>query len=193
MVSVFRCGHCGVLTARTSVHGLGNAPWPFGDPGGATTWDVLRCAACLRFSLSAVCQSPSGTALFPPETWPRIDTVFVPPHITADYEEAIRCMQAGAFKAAAAMARRAAQSTCLHLGATPRTHLFDQIDELNEKGELTNRLAQVAHRVRVFGNVGAHPGEDGLDEVTKEEATEALQFLEHLIQHVFILGEEEEA
>ena len=68
--------------------------------------------------------------------------------------------------------------------------LFQQVEALWKAGELTNRLQVLASQVRVFGNYGAHPGDDLLESVSEPEARKAIAFLEHLLQHVFVLGEE---
>lgn len=87
------------------------------------------------------------------------------------------------------MARRAVQSACLDLGADPTKTLFKQIEGLHGEGELSNRLKALADQVRFFGNDGAHPSSDGLENVSKDDAELAVQFLEHLIQHVFTIDQ----
>lgn len=160
----------------------------------------MRCSSCGRFSLLADGYAARlenrHEVIVPHEFRTLVSTTYVPEPIAADYVEAVRCLQAGLNKAAAAMARRAVQSTCIHLlaGLNPEggmpERLYPQIDALRDAGEFTNRLHRLAHQVRIFGNNGAHPGEDGLDTVTPEEAEQTVDFLEHLLQHVFILAED---
>ena len=109
----------------------------------------------------------------------------VPEQVADDYEEAAGCLISGHYKAAAAMARRAVQGTCIDLGAKPGATLYGQIDDLQAQGHITKRLAELAHKIRVLGNDAAHPGKDGLDIVTAEEAKQTVDFLEHMLQHVF--------
>ena len=82
------------------------------------------------------------------------------------------------------------QSACRDLGADPKARLWKQIEGLHERGEFSNRLAELAHQVRFFGNDGAHPSDDGLADVTSDDAAIAIRFLEHLIQHVYTIGRE---
>ena len=48
--------------------------------------------------------------------------------------------------------------------------LKDQIDSLHDRRLLTDSVKQAAHEIRFFGNFGAHPQDDGLDEITPEDA-----------------------
>lgn len=189
MASVnFTCGFCGTLVPRTEVTTLGTTVEYRGPGYGSqeTIWRSLVCTSCGRFTTSA--QTKFEIWYYPSEGIPRVRTKGVPDHVVADYEEALSCHQVQAYKAAVTMTRRAVQAVCLDLGAAPRQSLIEQIDELHGKGEFTNRLQRLAHSVRSFGNTGAHPGDDGLDEVSHDEASQSIAFLEHLLQHVYILG-----
>ena len=186
-VNSYVCGHCGTTVAMTKVgSGIGVVQYD----GRNADWIFLQCAACGLPTISGRYQGPpEGSVLFPPAGWQRVKNVEkVPGPIRADYDEAIRCLTAGASKAAAAMARRAAQGVCVERGADPGKRLADQIDQLGEQGELTARLVGLSHEVRVLGNSGAHPGDDGLEEVSRDEAEQAISFLEHLLSHVYIIG-----
>lgn len=108
----------------------------------------------------------------------------VPKPIADDFAEALKCREVKAFKATAAMCRRAVQGTAIELGA-PKKVLMEQIEWLRKNDKITTLLQTAAHKVRVFGNTGAHPGDDGLDEVTEPEADDAIRFTEELLDHVF--------
>jgi hypothetical protein len=62
-----------------------------------------------------------------------------------------------------------------------------QIDELAEKQIITASLKEMAHEVRLTGNDGAHPGEDGLNDVSPEDATDMIQFTQELFHHVYVM------
>jgi len=180
----FTCGFCGTLVPLPNELGATmESDYPTDTE---VKWYSLECASCSRFTVAAV--GRRRISYYPPEGMARIKVDGVPESIVADYHEALACLQVNAFKAASAMARRAVQGVCLDLGANPKHRLFAQIDALNEKGEFTNRLRRLAHKVRLFGNNGAHPGEDGLDDVVPEDARQAVAFVEHVLQHVYILG-----
>ena len=179
----FVCGHCGTTSARAKVVDL--EPRNYRTLG-AFTWSVIECAACGLYT--AMGDRGISTFYFPAEGRARVSNLDkVPELIRADYEEALGCMVEGLFKAASAMARRTVQGVCRERGADPDLKLYDQIEELASKGELTTRLAKLAHEVRGFGNAGAHPRDDDLDEVTPEDAGKAMDFLEHLLQHIYII------
>jgi hypothetical protein len=48
-------------------------------------------------------------------------------------------------------------------------------------------LVELSHKVRSLGNVGAHPGEDGLDDVGEQEARTAVSFLDQLLHFIYEL------
>jgi hypothetical protein len=154
---------------------------------------VGQCAACADFVLilglrRGAAGGPYGLRSIEPLGKPK-DTVnpAVPPLIAADMAEAIRCEWIKAYKAAVAMCRRAVQAAALDRGATPNKKLVAQIDELATKQVITVSLKEMAHEVRLTGNDGAHPGEDGLNDVTPEDAKDIIQFTEELFHHVYVM------
>jgi len=107
-------------------------------------------------------------------------------NIADDYIEAIKCLDVGANKGAIAMCRRALQSSALEKGAS-KDKLIDQIDELWEKGIITKDIREWAHEIRLSGNIGAHPNEDGLMNVTAEDAKGMIEFLERYFEYVYVM------
>ena len=107
-----------------------------------------------------------------------------------DWEEAHKALGVGLWKSAVAMARRAVQGVCIEKGADPKKKLFLQIDELKVSQTLHPHLVEWAQRIRAFGNTGVHPGEDGLDDVSKEAATAVVSFLDQLLHYVYELPDE---
>lgn len=81
----------------------------------------------------------------------------IPSQPLGDYEEAVSCLRATAWKAAAVMARRALQGALLECGvqdARPR----QMIDAARQKDGLLNEAQhQLATTVTFFGGEGAHP------------------------------------
>lgn len=147
------------------------------------------CASCKFIVLIHAYESDLKRVIdFFPTAVPKVATdPSVPGPIAEDFREALKCRAVGASKACAAMCRRAIQGTAVKLGA-PKKRLIDQIDWLEAERKITPLLNEAAHRVRAFGNTGAHPGEDGLDSVTKEDADDAVAFTEELIDHVFAVA-----
>jgi hypothetical protein len=67
------------------------------------------------------------------------------------------------------------------------------IDWLAAQGTITTPLKEMAHRVRLGGNLGAHPPEDPIDatEITigPEYADAVLEFTREFFQHVYVMPE----
>lgn len=116
-----------------------------------------------------------------------------PPHptypapVAADWREAHIAIGVGLLKSVAAMSRRAVQGICIDKQASPKKVLRDQIDELGTSQALHRNLVQWAHQIRLFGNVGAHPGDDGLEDITEDEARQVVAFLDELLRYVYEL------
>jgi hypothetical protein len=110
----------------------------------------------------------------------------VPPLIADDFKEALRCEWVKAYKATVTMCRRALQASCVELKAS-HASLRDQIDELANKRVITDSLKEMAHEVRLTGNDGAHPGKDGLNDVTDKDARDIIEFTREFFHHVFVV------
>ena len=111
----------------------------------------------------------------------------VPPAIAGDFAEAIRCQFIRAYKAAVTMCRRALQAAALDKKASPDRKLLHQIDELATRGVITNPLKEMAHAIRLTGNIGAHPDEDCLKDVTDTYADDIVQFTKEFFHHVYVM------
>jgi hypothetical protein len=109
----------------------------------------------------------------------------VPGSIGADWLEAYNCLGIQAYKAAAAMARRATQGICIDKEAKP-DKLVNQVKALVASGSLHPNLGKWADRVRILGNAGAHPGDDGLEQVTEQDAKDAVAFLDQLLEWTYV-------
>ena len=110
----------------------------------------------------------------------------IPEMVGNDYVEAIKCFDIGANKASVVMCRRAIQSSVIEKDAN-KGRLVDQIDELYDSQIITKDIKDWAHEIRVTGNIGAHPDEDGLQNVTKEDAEELIKFMEEYLNYVYIM------
>src|SRR5688500_17784644 len=107
----------------------------------------------------------------------------VPDDIRDDAQEAHRCFGAEAYKATVTMARRAIQAACHERGA-PDKRLVDQIGWLEEERKITPQMRDMADRVRITGNDGAHPDKDGLKGVDADDASAALVFLDEFLRYL---------
>ena len=110
----------------------------------------------------------------------------IPQRIGEDFKEALRCQFVDAHRATATMCRRALQASCQELGADG-DRLIKQIDDLATKGKITAALTEMAHTVRLTGNIGAHPDKDGLEDVSPEDASDLIDFSRAFYEHVYVL------
>lgn len=110
----------------------------------------------------------------------------VPEGIANDFIEASKDYNIGSYKSAAVMARRTIQKMCLNLGASKNKKLHEQIDELKTMGKLHTDLADIATEIRFLGNDGAHPEDDGLDEINAEDVEEILNFTAELLDDLYV-------
>ena len=114
----------------------------------------------------------------------------IPEHIAADYVEALRCRWVNSFNATAEMCRRALQASCLLEGAPRNKKLVHQIKWLLDEGRITKPLYELAERIRLGGNLGAHPPDDPEDPpivIGEKEADAILEFCKDYFQHIYIM------
>jgi Domain of unknown function (DUF4145) len=127
-----------------------------------------------------------------PTNEPTVDAR-VPAGIAADFIEATKDFNIGSCKSSVVMARRTIQKMCLNLGATKGKKLHEQINELLVSGKLHPDLAAIATEIRFLGNDGAHPEDDGLDDVDTDDAKEILDFTSELIDDLYVRPQKVEA
>jgi len=168
---------------------------------------VARCVACHEFILAMIKHGWDGETnrwlylLHYPLGKPN-DSVStaVPEAIRLDFQEALRCQWVKAYNATAEMCRRAVESTCLDLGAPYDKVLEVMIDWLEEKRKITPALKDVAHKIRLSGNRGAHPVPDTskpgtavviaagpILKIEPDHAEAIVSFTRHLLEHVYII------
>lgn len=116
----------------------------------------------------------------------------IPKGVREDFVEALKGKSVSAYKATVVMCRRALQASCQQFGAEG-TKLIEQIDDLAAKGRITGALRQMAHDIRKLGNDGAHPDEDGLGDVIKEDAEDIIEFTRQYFEHVYVMPAKSEA
>jgi hypothetical protein len=155
---------------------------------GDESHQIQRCQACGKFVYRLMGPGAAVRAQWP---LPGIQAPHssVPAPIGADWYEAHLCESIGAHRAAAAMARRAVQGVAIEQGAKGNT-LNAQLKDLGAKATLHSMLIDWADHIRLLGNSGAHPGADGLETVSKEEANEVVRFLDELLRWLYELPAE---
>jgi Domain of unknown function (DUF4145) len=105
--------------------------------------------------------------------------------VASDVREAIAAFNAYAPRAAVVMIRRALERSCDEKGAR-KGKLWEKIKDLHERvGCFDDAHVALATATRHFGNVGAHPKGDLLDDLTDDEARRALDLGLDLIRKMY--------
>lgn len=182
------CPHCenrAAFTQPASVRGNWGKP-----PKASVVFaNTEACAEC--GGLIIVLRRHTNTsnweefAVFP-ATVPSVNS-YVPKNVADDYISGVNCMGINENKAAAAMFRRSLQQIMIDKQAGGGDKLYKQIDDLATKGIITNEIKDWAHEIRYWGNDGAHPASDYLDEISPHEITEVKDFLERVFDYVYVM------
>ena len=177
----FMCPHC-------------NTKCSFGGIGTGDSF-TLYCRGCKKgvyfyfpdhdFSEGTFRVDSKFVADFYPRTLFASDPA-IPEEIADDFKEANKCFAVEAKKATVTMCRRVLQNACVSKGVDPKKDLFNQIDELESKRIINPSMKDVAHTIRMIGNWGAHPQNDPLKDVTKDDASEIVKFTSEFLAEVFV-------
>ena len=110
----------------------------------------------------------------------------VPEDIRKDFREALRCRWVDAYNATLEMCRRALESSCIQLGATDSklVTLEKKIDWVQSQGKITTALRDMAHKIRLGGDRGAHPSEKIME---SEHADAVIEFTKEYLDHVYVM------
>jgi len=119
-----------------------------------STYTLSRCPACRNLNL-AVSDLEEDTAQV---LWPggEKSLVGLPPKVDSAYKAAlsVKNIDSNAF---GVLIRRLLEMVCIDRAAQGRV-LNDQLRDLVTKGEIPERLANMAQQLRQLGNIGAHAG-----------------------------------
>jgi hypothetical protein len=164
---------------------------------------ALQCQACLKYILALARQVQHDLTYedhYPLGSPDDVVAAEIPEHIQRDFKEALRCMFVDAYNATAEMCRRALEASCIERGAAPNKVLETMIDSLEEKRVITPFLRDVAHKIRLGGNRGAHPPADGAEAqnvelepvvlIEKEHAEAIIKFTREFFHHVYVVPSE---
>lgn len=145
---------------------------------------VEECNNCQQHFLTIRSDNRYGQILKSyPEGLPKTVDSLIADNVRKDFEEALLCQSAGAYRGAAVLARRAVQSICLDKGAKKGENLHKQIKELFDKNIITQAIKDWADEVRYIGNDAAHPNKE---EVNKEDSEDILELLESLCNVLYV-------
>lgn len=141
------------------------------------TWWIGVCNACDK----PVLVLNKGERVYPAPL-PKPSEQDIPDGIRADLDEAKKCFSAGAYRAAAVMARRTIQVAATDKGATS-DRLVTQIHDLKQAGKITADLKEWADAVRWIGNDAAHPTGSP---VTQDDAEDVLHLAEQFLHVLYV-------
>jgi len=111
-----------------------------------------------------------------------------PSSVNSDAFEAQICHAVGAHKACVVMCRRTLEQVCDSMSAIGQT-LYDKIRNLQTQGIISSEIFAIFEEIRFFGNYGAHPNDDLLGDVTKDDSSSVLEVTFHIIKHIYDIPE----
>jgi hypothetical protein len=194
-----RCPHCGEPSVFALVTSLGSTRNGYRVGG-------MQCQGCLDYILVTFSHLAHTTGLRYMKHYPlgkpdeRVDTE-IPLHIAADFREALRCVFVDSWNATAEMCRRAIEASCIDLGIPKGVRVLeDMIDSLAAQQKITPHMKDVAHKVRLGGNRGAHPPEGGpkpqgepineyapIETIEEDHAKAIVDFTRQFLHHVYVV------
>lgn len=149
-------------------------------------WHVERCQnpECLRLILLTVNPPEDVLGIYPPITYDLDENIPISQEIRDDYREAGLCLSAGCNKASLVMSRRVLQR-CLKEQGWTQHRLVDAIDNAIENNILRPPFHDIANEIREYGNLGAHPDDEQLENANHDNALQVLEFARLLIQELY--------
>lgn len=109
----------------------------------------------------------------------------LPKPIRAAFEEAVTCIRAKAYTAAAIMCRKTLEGICSEHGVKER-NLARSLEKLRDTEVIDKRLFEWADSLRLFGNDAAH---EVSVVINARDARDILDFTRALIEYVFTFRE----
>jgi hypothetical protein len=176
-----QCPHCGVRHVQTELRFV-----DYLYPGNPTvTWNIVRCqnAACKRLVLVIIVAGVVDQ-IYPFVSYALDSTAQIPAEMRDDFREAGLCLGAGCNKASLVMSRRVLQR-CLQDQGCTQNKLVDAIDHALKNNILRRAFHPLAEEIRQYGNLGAHPDDDQLQNANRDNAQHVLEFARLLIHEFY--------
>jgi hypothetical protein len=147
-----------------------------------------HCAKCERVGLVEYERDePEGETSNARQIWPspvRLVEFDLPPKVLEAYQEALRCESAGAWIAAALMARRTLDAVVRDF-APEQERPSEGLRAMFTKGLISEELHRWGEEIRFLGEVSLQPEHV----IGHQDAKEALEFLNALIENLYFLRE----
>lgn len=176
-----KCPHCNTSHVQTNERFVEKAE--IGKD--LNLWYVVRCQNphCRRLVLMVTSQGKL-LDVYPVGTFELDSLVPIADEIRADFREAGLCLGAGCPKASMIMSRRVLQR-CLKEQGCAQRELLSAIDHAIQQDILRKPFHPIATEIKEYGNLGAHPDDDQLTNVTRENAQQILDFARLLIHDLY--------
>ncbi len=197
-----QCSHCGKLASFT-IRGEGTQYGAVLDNSGnydgqdIKTWRILECEWCKKptleetgmsysfvadaFSTGMELQSSEITVLYPEAKTAKTPLTNLPEMIEKKYMAALKVQDIEP-SACAVLVGRTLEAVCNYEKASGK-NLLDKVNNLVSSDRIPRTLAEMAHQLRQIRNFGAHDAED---EVTEEDVPIILDFLEAILEYLYI-------
>lgn len=182
----WQCGFCSRPTEITIIGDWEDSP-KFGAEYDPYKWITGHCAVCMHayvftqeYDWLTGYEESQLLQVFP-ETARTLPT-FVPIQIRAAFDEAQRCLSVNAHSAVSLLARKIVEGVCDELKANGNS-LAAKLENLRNDGKLDEKLYYWSSLIRQLGNRGAH---ESANMITREDAQDALQFVEALVDYQYV-------
>ncbi len=185
---IMQCGHCGNKTTYEQ-RGEYQMIIPRYDAENETwvndqiQWVVDECMTCHKptfseYYLDAISLDIQSKTLYPS---PQTKLTNLPPKIERAYTAAIKVKNIEP-NACAVLVGRTLEAACNHEQAQGRT-LAQKLNDPAQNGRIPNTLAEMARQLKELRNLGAHDAED---EVTEQDVPIILDFLEAILEYLYV-------
>lgn len=188
MFPIIACPEC---CAATQLNPVGSHESEDGDLDGLQ-YRFLH-GRCVRCGSPAVlmCSRHDGEGpewsdyrqLFPRPARTVDSTLALPTQVRTSFLEAVRCESAEAWLATSVMVRRTLEAIGKEFDPAVKSPQ-KALEALKTKGVISQEMWEWGDHLRFLGNIGAHPS---ADEVGKQDASDALDFLQAIIETIFRL------
>jgi hypothetical protein len=171
---------------------IGHVGEGFDHPGGwheYRTWVILLCPSCRKPTVEEIFASTDDWSPDMDSLPCRVTTLYPTSQATSEglplsvrpaYQAALRLRNIDA-NAFAVSVGRFLETVCAERGAQGGT-LVEKLEDLRRKEEIPGRLAEMAHKLRLVRNVGAHADRG---EVAPRDVPLLLNFCESIIDYIY--------
>ena len=196
-----QCSTCNVQVATSVVATHTHSGHPSGGvvgdlcdadtPRVVTVFSLSECRRCKGVFLSKAEYYEIPGEVWSPQTndivlYPssrKIDAATLPQSVAKAYSSATGSFNVGLYEPCVIMCRKCVEALCHENGITTG-NLKNRIDRLRSEGHIDQKLYTWATSLRLAGNDAAH---DITVNITKDDASDSIEFLEALLLYSFVL------